>query len=95
MLAAALSAILLSTDMQLGSAALAASAQPIEQEQTAASQNSKSAPLSQTEQSAATDASSELPPLPTTFPLLPDVAVQAPQQVLPSILRLMVSCCLS
>ena len=71
---------MLSTNVQLGGNALAA-APVVAQQQTAASRESKSAPLSQAEQSAATNASSELPPLPTTFPLLPDVAVQAPQEV--------------
>ena len=72
---------MLCTNVQLGSSALASTTPTAAQEQTAASQESKSAPLSQAEQSAATNSSSELPPLPTTFPLLPDVAVQAPQEV--------------
>ncbi|KAL3137574.1 hypothetical protein ABBQ38_004857 [Trebouxia sp. C0009 RCD-2024] len=49
--------------------------------QTPETQKAKTAPLSQDKQSAATDSSSQLPPLPTSFPLLPDIVVQAPQEV--------------
>lgn len=52
-----------------------------EADQTPETQKAKSAPLSQDKQSAATDSSSQLPPLPTSFPLLPDIVVQAPQEV--------------
>lgn len=51
--------------------------------QTPETQKAKTAPLSQDKQSAATDSSSQLPPLPTSFPLLPDIVVQAPQEVSP------------
>lgn len=54
-----------------------------EADQTAETQRAKTAPLSQDKQSAATDSSSQLPPLPTSFPLLPDIVVQAPQEVSP------------
>ena len=54
-----------------------------EADQTPETQKAKTAPLSQDKQSAATDSSSQLPPLPTTFPLLPDIVVQAPQEVSP------------
>lgn len=50
-------------------------------DQTLETQKAKTAPLSQDKQSAATDSSSQLPPLPTSFPLLPDIVVQAPQEV--------------
>lgn len=50
-------------------------------DQTAETQKAKAAPLSQDKQSAATNSSSQLPPLPTSFPLLPDIIVQAPQEV--------------
>ena len=50
-------------------------------DQTPETQEAKTAPLSQDKQSAATDSSSQLPPLPTSFPLLPDIVVQAPQEV--------------
>lgn len=76
----ALSALILATNLSITSKA-AAEAASIPTEQTAVLQQSKAQPLSQGKQSAATDASSELPPLPTEFPLLPDVAVQAPKQV--------------
>ena len=49
--------------------------------QAADTQQAKTQPLAQDKQSAATNSSSQLPPLPTSFPLLPDVAVQAPQEV--------------
>lgn len=52
-----------------------------EADQTPETQRAKTAPLSQDKQSAATDSSSQLPPLPTSFPLLPDIVVQAPQEV--------------
>lgn len=52
-----------------------------EADQTPETQKAKTAPLSQDKQSAATDSSSQLPPLPTSFPLLPDIVVQAPQEV--------------
>ena len=52
-------------------------------DQTPETQKAKTAPLSQDQQSAATDSSSQLPPLPTSFPLLPDIVVQAPQEVSP------------
>lgn len=52
-----------------------------EADQTPETQRAKTAPLSQDKQSAATDSSSQLPPLPTGFPLLPDIVVQAPQEV--------------
>lgn len=50
--------------------------------QAADTQQAKTQPLAQDKQSAATNSSSQLPPLPTSFPLLPDVAVQAPQEVI-------------
>lgn len=50
-------------------------------DQTLETQKAKTAPLSQDKQSAATDSSSQLPPLPTSFPLLPDIVVQVPQEV--------------
>lgn len=62
--------------------AVADAALPYQQaDQTAATQAAKTAPLSQDKQSAATNSSSQLPPLPTSFPLLPEVVVQAPQEV--------------
>ena len=62
--------------------AVADAALPYQQaDQTAATQEAKTTPLSQDKQSAATNSSSQLPPLPTSFPLLPEVVVQAPQEV--------------
>ena len=49
--------------------------------QTPDTQQAKTQPLAQDKQSAATNSSSQLPPLPTSFPLLPDVVVQPPQEV--------------
>lgn len=46
-----------------------------------AEETAKTVPLSQDKQSAATNSSTQLPPLPTSFPLLPDIVVQAPQEV--------------
>ena len=51
-------------------------------DQTADTQQAKTQPLAQDKQSAATNSSSQLPALPTSFPLLPDVVVQPPQEVL-------------
>ena len=48
-----------------------------------AEETAKTVPLSQDKQSAATNSSTQLPPLPTSFPLLPDIVVQAPQEVAP------------
>ncbi|KAA6423167.1 MAG: peptidase M16 domain [Trebouxia sp. A1-2] len=63
--------------------AVADAALPYQQaDQTAATQEAKTTPLSQDKQSAATNSSSQLPPLPTSFPLLPEVVVQAPQEVI-------------
>jgi len=76
---AALAAVL--TVLAPGSA-VADAAVPYQQaDQTAATQEAKTAPLSQDKQSAATNSSSQLPPLPTSFPLLPEVVVQVPQEV--------------
>lgn len=62
--------------------AIADAALPYQQaDQTAATQKAKTVPLGQDKQSAATNSSSQLPPLPTSFPLLPEVVVQAPQEV--------------